>query len=183
MMTKSAAAVGGTLFTGGGTLATAGNFVTSLAAKPFAAIGSTLGSAAAKVTDFTGLTTEAGRTGFVPSGLTDAEISQVLTETPASIASSTTSGTLNLPTTLPAAGPVPTQLSTGTLTMPTTLPAGTSIGTSSGVVGTQITGGATAQLSQTVPAALNIDAFCSYTSYTSNTKLGSKKSKNCRILN
>ena len=66
MMTTSAKAVGGTLFTGGGALATAGNFVTSLAAKPFAAIGSTLGSAAAKVTDFTGLTTEASRMGVTP---------------------------------------------------------------------------------------------------------------------
>jgi len=162
MMTTSQAVTGGALFGTGatgvtGALQTAGNVAAKTIASPFKAIGTTLGSAAATVTDFTGLTTEASRTGFVPSGLTDAEISQVLTETPASIASSTTSGTLNLPTTLPAAGPVPTQLSTGTLTMPTTLPAGTSIGTSSGVVGTQITGGATAQLSQTVPAALNID--------------------------
>jgi len=162
MMTTSQAVTGGALFGTGatgvtGALQTAGNVAAKTIASPFKAVGTALGSAAATVTDFTGLTTEAGRTGFVPSGLTDAEISQVLTETPASIASSTTSGTLNLPTTLPAAGPVPTQLSTGTLTMPTTLPAGTSIGTSSGVVGTQITGGAAAQLSQTVPAALNID--------------------------
>jgi|21_taG_2_1085346.scaffolds.fasta_scaffold18317_3 hypothetical protein len=157
MMTTSAKVTGGSLFGTSTALARGAGTVAKVVASPFKAIGTTLGSTAATVTDFTGLTTEAGRTGFVPSGLTDAEISQVLTETPASIASSTTSGTLNLPTTLPAAGPVPTQLSTGTLTMPTTLPAGTSIGTSSGVVGTQITGGATAQLSQTVPAALNID--------------------------
>jgi len=157
MMNASQAVTGGSLFGTSTALARGAGTVAKVVASPFKAIGTTLGSTAATVTDFTGLTTEAGRTGFVPSGLTDAEISQVLTETPASIASSTTSGTLNLPTTLPAAGPVPTQLSTGTLTMPTTLPAGTSIGTSSGVVGTQITGGATAQLSQTVPAALNID--------------------------
>jgi hypothetical protein len=157
MMNASQAVTGGSLFGTSTALARGAGTVAKFVASPFKAVGTALGSAAATVTDFTGLTTEAGRTGFVPSGLTDAEISQVLTETPASIASSTTSGTLNLPTTLPAAGPVPTQLSTGTLTMPTTLPAGTSIGTSSGVVGTQITGGATAQLSQTVPAALNID--------------------------
>lgn len=157
MMTTSKAVTGGSLFGTSTALARGAGTAAKFIASPFKAVGTALGSAAATVTDFTGLTTEAGRTGFVPSGLTDAEISQVLTETPASIASSTTSGTLNLPTTLPAAGPVPTQLSTGTLTMPTTLPAGTSIGTSSGVVGTQITGGATAQLSQTVPAALNID--------------------------
>lgn len=157
MMTTSQAVTGGSLFGTSTALARGAGTAAKFIASPFKAVGTALGSAAATVTDFTGLTTEASRTGFVPSGLTDAEISQVLTETPASIASSTTSGTLNLPTTLPAAGPVPTQLSTGTLTMPTTLPAGTSIGTSSGVVGTQITGGATAQLSQTVPAALNID--------------------------
>jgi hypothetical protein len=166
MMTTSQAVTGGALFGTGatgvtGALQTAGNVAAQTIASPFKAVGTALGSAAATVTDFTGLTTEAGRTGFVPSGLTDAEISQVLTETPASIASSTTSGTLNLPTTLPAAGPVPTQLSTGTLTMPTTLPAGTSIGTSSGVQNFSYVGTAGSpeaqQLAQTVPSALGID--------------------------
>jgi len=156
MMNASQAVTGGTLFGTSTAVAKAAGTAAKFIASPFKAVGTALGSAAATVTDFTGLTSEASRTGFVPSGLTDAEISQVLTETPASIASSTPSGTLNLPTTLPAAGPVPTQLSTGTLTMPSTLPAGTSIGTSSGVVGTQITGGATAQLSQTVPSALGV---------------------------
>jgi len=158
MMNASQAITGGSLFGTSTALARGAGTVAKFVASPFKAVGTALGSAAATVTDFTGLTSEASRTGFVPSGLTDAEISQVLTETPASIAASTSSGTLNLPTTLPAAGPVPTQLSTGTLTMPTTLPAGTSIGTSSGVVGTQITGGSAAQLSQTVPSTLGVDS-------------------------
>lgn len=67
MMNASNTVAGGTLFGTGatgvtGALQTAGNFATSMVAKPFAAIGSAAGSAAATVTDFTGLTTEAGRT-------------------------------------------------------------------------------------------------------------------------
>lgn len=45
-------------------LTQAGNFATKTAAKPFGAIGTTAGNIAAGVTDFTGLTTEASRTGL-----------------------------------------------------------------------------------------------------------------------
>jgi hypothetical protein len=69
MMNASNTIAGGTLFGTGatgvtGALQTAGNFATSMVAKPFAAIGSAAGTAAATVTDFTGLTTEASRTGI-----------------------------------------------------------------------------------------------------------------------
>ena len=45
-------------------LTQAGNFATKTVAKPFGAIGTTAGNIAAGVTDFTGLTTEASRTGL-----------------------------------------------------------------------------------------------------------------------
>ena len=67
MMNASNTVVGGTLFGTGatglaGTAQAAGNFVTSAIATPFATVGAAAGNAAAAVTDFTGLTTEAGRT-------------------------------------------------------------------------------------------------------------------------
>jgi hypothetical protein len=45
-------------------LTQAGNFATKTVAKPFGAVGTTAGNIAAGVTDFTGLTTEASRTGL-----------------------------------------------------------------------------------------------------------------------
>lgn len=45
-------------------LTQAGNFATKTIAKPFGSIGTTAGNIAAGVTDFTGLTTEASRTGL-----------------------------------------------------------------------------------------------------------------------
>ena len=42
----------------------AGNFLTKTAAKPFASAGTSIGNITAGITDFTGLTTEVGRTGF-----------------------------------------------------------------------------------------------------------------------
>jgi len=62
MMNASNTVAGGTLFSGTSALAKAGNFATSMIAKPFATVGAAAGNAAAAVTDFTGLTTEAGRT-------------------------------------------------------------------------------------------------------------------------
>lgn len=72
MMNASNTVVGGTLFGTGatgvtGALQTAGNFATSMVAKPFAAIGSAAGTAAAATTDFVGLTTEASRVGLTPA--------------------------------------------------------------------------------------------------------------------
>jgi len=69
MMNASNVVTSGTLFGTGatglaGAAQTAGNFLTKMAAKPFASVGKTLGNVAAGVTDFTGLTTEAGRTGI-----------------------------------------------------------------------------------------------------------------------
>ena len=62
MMNASNTVAGGTLFSGTSALAKAGNFATSMIAKPFATVGAAAGNAAAAVTDFTGLTTEASRT-------------------------------------------------------------------------------------------------------------------------
>jgi len=139
--------------------------------KPFQYVGAAIGSTAGKLTDLTGITTEAGRLGTTNTGLTQAQV--LAGETPSSVAVSASKETTaqQLARTSEAAfqsgsavgtstgimnPPLSTQTFTsagGTLNIPTTLPAGTSIGTSSGVVGTQITGGAAAQLSQTVPAA------------------------------
>lgn len=44
----------------------AGNFISKTAAKPFTSTGKTIGNITAGITDFTGLTTEAGRTGLTP---------------------------------------------------------------------------------------------------------------------
>ena len=69
MMNASNVVTSGTLFGTGatgiaGAAQTTGNFLTKMVAKPFASAGRTLGNVAAGVTDFTGLTTEAGRTGI-----------------------------------------------------------------------------------------------------------------------
>jgi len=73
MMNASNAVTGGTLFGSAAGkkplakfLTQAGNFAAKTAGKPFASVGKTLGNVAAGVTDFTGLTTEAGRTGLTP---------------------------------------------------------------------------------------------------------------------
>ena len=181
MMNASQAVTGGSLFGTSTALARGAGTVAQVIASPFKAVGTALGSAAATVTDFTGLTSEASRTGFVPSGLTDAEISQVLTETPSSVAVKTSQETTaqQLARTSEAAfesgsaigtstgianPPLSTQTFTstgGTLNIPQTLPAGTSIGTSSGVQNFSYVGTAgtpAAQLSQTVPSTLGIDS-------------------------
>ena len=87
MMNASNVVTSGTLFGGTGTLAKIGNFATKTIAKPFASIGTTAGNLAAGVTDFTGLTTKASRTGINSaeqarsilgrSGLSDAEIANL----------------------------------------------------------------------------------------------------------
>ena len=87
MMNASNVVTSGTLFGGTGTLAKIGNFATKTIAKPFASIGTTAGNLAAGVTDFTGLTTEASRTGINSaeqarsilgrSGLSDTEIANL----------------------------------------------------------------------------------------------------------
>jgi hypothetical protein len=210
MMNASQAVTGGALFGTGatgvtGALQTVGNVAAQTIASPFKAVGTALGSAAATVTDFTGLTTEASRTGFVPSGLTDAEISQVLTETPSSVAVKTSQETTaqQLARTSEAAfesgsaigtstgianPPLSTQTFTstgGTLNIPQTLPAGTSIGTSSGVqnfsyVGTA--GSPAAQLSQTVPAALDISPVEASASVAEKLSLTEKYPKTTEFL-
>ncbi len=77
MMNASAKVAGGTLFSGTSALAKAGNFATSMIAKPFATVGAAAGNAAAAVTDFTGLTTEASRIKLTPAmetAMVDAQI-------------------------------------------------------------------------------------------------------------
>ena len=64
MMGTSAKVTGGTLFGTSTALARGAGTAAKFIATPFKAVGTALGSAAATVTDFTGLTTEASRTGI-----------------------------------------------------------------------------------------------------------------------
>ena len=64
MMNASQAVTGGTLFGTSTALARGAGTVAQVIASPFKAVGTALGSAAATVTDFTGLTSEASRTGI-----------------------------------------------------------------------------------------------------------------------
>tara|TARA_A100001011_G_scaffold264059_2_gene272659 strand:- start:4867 stop:5913 length:1047 start_codon:yes stop_codon:yes gene_type:complete len=139
--------------------------------KPFASVGKTLGNVAAGVTDFTGLTTEASRTGSVqastisgkPFGIestaTEGAVSsgtqltteQILAgETPASIARASqmpsAQGALNLPSTLPSSVPGATTVSGYQLNIPTTIPGATGVSAGAGV---------TEQLAVNVPKVLN----------------------------
>jgi len=66
MMNASQAVTGGSLFGTSTALARGAGTVAKFVASPFKAVGTALGSAAATVTDFTGLTTEAGRMGVTP---------------------------------------------------------------------------------------------------------------------
>ena len=138
--------------------------------KPFASVGKTLGNVAAGVTDFTGITTEAGRTGSVqastlsgqPFGIestategvvssgTQLTTEQILAgETPASIARASqmpsAQGALNLPSTLPSSVPGATTVSGYQLNIPTTIPGAT--GVSAGAEATE-------QLAVNVPKVL-----------------------------
>ena len=138
--------------------------------KPFASVGKTLGNVAAGVTDFTGLTTEASRTGSVqastisgkPFGIestaTEGAVSsgtqltteQILAgETPASIARASqmpsAQGALNLPSTLPSSVPGATTVSGYQLNIPTTIPGATGVSAGAGV---------TEQLAVNVPKVL-----------------------------
>jgi hypothetical protein len=69
MVGASQKVLGGTLFGTGasgvvGAAQTAGNFLTSMAAKPFGAVGKAAGSALGAVTDFAGITNKATRMGY-----------------------------------------------------------------------------------------------------------------------
>jgi hypothetical protein len=82
MMNASNVVTSGTLFGTGatglaGAAQTAGNFLTKMAAKPFASVGKTLGNVAAGVTDFTGFTTESSRIGITPEMQTAIDTAQV----------------------------------------------------------------------------------------------------------
>lgn len=82
MMNASNVVTSGTLFGTGatglaGAAQTTGNFLTKMAAKPFASAGKTLGNIAAGVTDFTGLTTESSRIGITPEMQTAIDTAQV----------------------------------------------------------------------------------------------------------
>ena len=140
--------------------------------KPFASAGKMLGKAAAGVTDFTGLTTEASRTGSVQastisgktfgieSTATEGAISsgtqltteQILAgETPASIARASqmpsAQAALNLPSTLPPSVPGATTVSGYQLNIPTTIPGATGVSAGAGV---------TEQLAVNVPKSLGV---------------------------
>ena len=166
MMNASNTVAGGTLFSGTSTLAKAGNFATSMIAKPFATVGAAAGNAAAAVTDFTGLTTEAGRTAqsaqqaaitgqtatTATTSLTEDQIIQGLN--PAEVAQAQTNA-FQMPSTS-----VESQLASSTqtafnagsgtttaggLNIPTTLPSAS-----------YATGTPAQQLAQTVPSALGV---------------------------
>ena len=64
MMNASQAVTGGSLFGTSTALARGAGTVAKFVASPFKAVGTALGSAAATVTDFTGITSEASRTGI-----------------------------------------------------------------------------------------------------------------------
>lgn len=73
MVGASQKVLGGTLFGTGasgvvGAAQTAGNFLTSMAAKPFGAVGKAAGSALGAVTDFAGITNKATRMGYKEVG-------------------------------------------------------------------------------------------------------------------
>ena len=66
MMNASQAVTGGTLFGTSTAVARAAGTAAKFIATPFATVGAAAGNAAAALTDFTGLTTEAGRMGVTP---------------------------------------------------------------------------------------------------------------------
>ena len=175
MMTTSQAVTGGALFGTGatgvtGALQTAGNVAAQTIASPFKAVGTALGSAAATVTDFTGLTTEASRTGInvsqqaaiagqatttpelttsidqITQGLNPSEVakSQIdMYQMPSTSVESQLA--INTPAAFEGGSSIGTTAS-GTVNIPTALPSVS-----------YATGTPTQQLAQTVPSALGID--------------------------
>ena len=180
MMNASQAVTGGTLFGTSTAVARAAGTAAKFIATPFKAVGTALGSAAATVTDFTGLTTEASRTGInvsqqaaiagqpvttpMPS-LSEDQILQGLN--PAEVAKAQQDAFF-MPSTS-----VESQLASSTQAA---FESGSAIGTSTGVVSPTLTttagsfnvptalpsvsyatGTPAQQLAQTVPASLGID--------------------------
>ncbi len=180
MMTTSKAVTGGSLFGTSTALARGAGTAAKFIASPFKAVGTALGSAAATVTDFTGLTTEASRTGInvsqqaaiagqplttpMPS-LSEDQILQGLN--PAEVAKAQQDAFF-MPSTS-----VESQLASSTQAA---FESGSAIGTSTGVVSPTLTttagsfnvptalpsvsyatGTPAQQLAQTVPASLGID--------------------------
>jgi hypothetical protein len=77
MMNASQAVTGGSLFGTSTALARGAGTAAKFIASPFKAVGTTLGSTAAKVTDFTGLTTKSSRIGITPEMQTAIDTAQV----------------------------------------------------------------------------------------------------------
>ena len=163
MMNASQAVTGGSLFGTSTALARGAGTAAKFIASPFKAVGTALGTAAATVTDFTGLTTEAGRTAqsaqqaaitgqtatTATTSLTEDQIIQGLN--PAEVAQAGA---------LPSATSVEAQLASSTqtafnagsgtttaggLNIPTTLPSAS-----------YAAGAPAQQLAQTVPSALGV---------------------------
>jgi len=163
MMNASQAVTGGSLFGTSTALARGAGTAAKFIASPFKAVGTALGTTAAAVTDFTGLTTEAGRTAqsaqqaaitgqtatTATTSLTEDQIIQGLN--PAEVAQAGA---------LPSATSVEAQLASSTqtafnagsgtttaggLNIPTTLPSAS-----------YATGAPAQQLAQTVPSALGV---------------------------
>lgn len=170
MMNASQAVTGGSLFGTSTALARGAGTVAKFVASPFKAIGTTLGSAAATVTDFTGLTTEASRTGInvsqqaaiagqatttpelttsidhITQGLNPSEVakSQIdMYQMPSTSVESQLA--INTPAAFEGGSSIGTTAS-GTVNIPTALPSVS-----------YATGTPAQQLAQTVPASLGID--------------------------
>ncbi len=108
---------------------------------PFKALGTGIGTVGSKLGVNLGQTTTAPST-FQPSGMSQQQIQQVVGTNPAKLAQQTTTGGINLPSTLPTA-----QTTAGGINLPASLPS------TPGVTGT-----VSQQLSQTVPQGLGVSS-------------------------
>ena len=108
---------------------------------PFKALGTGIGTVGSKLGVNLGQTTTAPST-FQPSGMSQQQIQQVVGTNPAKLAQQTTTGGINLPSTLPTA-----QTTAGGINLPASLPS------TPGVTGT-----VSQQLSQTIPQGLGVSS-------------------------
>jgi len=157
MVGASQAVTGGTLFGTSTALARGAGTVAKLAASPFKALGTGIGTVGAKL-----------GVNLAPasSTATPAQLSAAVKTNPAAAARASTAasrGALNLPSTIPGASTAASATGTAAQQLAATtssLPGATvgSFGTSAGMVGT-VSGTAAQQLATTVPAALGTSSI------------------------
>jgi hypothetical protein len=157
MVGASQAVTGGTLFGTSTALARGAGTVAKLAASPFKALGTGIGTVGSKL-----------GVNLAPasSTATPAQLSAAVKTNPAAAARASTAasrGALNLPSTLPGASTAASATGTAAQQLAATagsLPGATvgSFGTSAGMVGT-VSGTAAQQLATTVPAALGTSSI------------------------